>query len=153
MPRFLTGWRSLIAILTALFMLVPGVAAGGDGYLTPEEPRRLNPRASRALGAVCMKALSKDPQLRYPSALELALDVRRYLEHLPVSAVELMDRACLRSIEDLDGLPAFMRSLSGGCAALLIETRAAEALARVELAYLIGPPAPLPSPVEPEEKP
>ncbi len=38
MPRFLTGWRSLVAILTALFMLVPGVAAGGDGYLTTEEP-------------------------------------------------------------------------------------------------------------------
>ena len=49
------------------------------------------------------------------------------LKPLPVSAVELMDRACLRSIEDLDGLPGFMRTLSGGCAALLIETRAADA--------------------------
>jgi D-lactate dehydrogenase len=48
------------------------------------------------------------------------------LKKLPVSAVELMDRACLRSIEDLDGLPAFMRSLSEGCAALLVETRAAD---------------------------
>ena len=49
------------------------------------------------------------------------------LKKLPVSAVELMDRACLRSIEDLDGLPEFMRALSEGCAALLVETRASDA--------------------------
>ena len=49
------------------------------------------------------------------------------LQSLPVSAVELMDRACLRSIEGLDGLPGFMSSLSEGCAALLVETRAGDA--------------------------
>jgi D-lactate dehydrogenase len=49
------------------------------------------------------------------------------LKAQPVSAVELMDRACLRSIEDLEGLPEFMRSLSEGCAGLLIETRASDA--------------------------
>ena len=48
------------------------------------------------------------------------------LKQQPVSAVELMDRACLRSIEDLEGLPALMRSLPEGSAALLIETRASE---------------------------
>ena len=49
------------------------------------------------------------------------------LKTQPVSAVELMDRACLRAIEDLDGLPGFIRSLSDDCAALLVETRAADA--------------------------
>jgi len=49
------------------------------------------------------------------------------LKQQPVSAVELMDRACLRSIEDLEGLPEFLPSLSAGCAALLVETRATDA--------------------------
>ncbi len=35
-----------------------------------------------------MKALDKDPFRRYKSARELAEDVRRYREYLPVSAIE-----------------------------------------------------------------
>jgi len=52
----------------------------------PDPPRKRNPRVSRALSAVCMKALAKDPFRRYASARELADDVRSYREFRPVSA-------------------------------------------------------------------
>jgi D-lactate dehydrogenase len=53
------------------------------------------------------------------------------LKRTPVAAVELMDRASLRSVEDKPGMPAFIRTLPGGATALLVETRgeSAEALA------------------------
>ncbi|GAA0790548.1 FAD-binding and (Fe-S)-binding domain-containing protein [Marinobacterium sediminicola] len=46
------------------------------------------------------------------------------LKSTPVAAVELMDRAGLRSVEDKPGMPDFIRSLPENAAALLIETRA-----------------------------
>ncbi|MBV1787041.1 FAD-binding oxidoreductase [Marinobacterium sp. D7] len=44
----------------------------------------------------------------------------------PVDAVELIDRAGLRSIEQKPGMPEFIRELPDDAAALLIETRAAD---------------------------
>jgi len=49
------------------------------------------------------------------------------LKPLAVSAVELLDRASLRSVENKPGLPEIMRSLSSTAAALLIEVRAGDA--------------------------
>lgn len=49
------------------------------------------------------------------------------LKKTPVSAVELMDRAGLRSVEDKPGMPDFIRDLPDDAAALLVETRAADA--------------------------
>ncbi len=46
------------------------------------------------------------------------------LKPTPVAAVELMDRAGLRSVENKPGMPDFIRSLPEDAAALLIETRA-----------------------------
>ncbi len=53
------------------------------------------------------------------------------LKPTPVSAVELMDRASLRSIEDKPGMPPQIRGFGADVACLLVETRAesAEALA------------------------
>ena len=45
----------------------------------------------------------------------------------PVDAVELMDRASLRSVETKDGMPAYLRGLDEQVASLLVETRAADA--------------------------
>ncbi len=47
------------------------------------------------------------------------------LKQTPVTAVELMDRAGLRSVEDKAGMPSFIKQLGEDAAALLVETRAA----------------------------
>jgi serine/threonine-protein kinase len=52
----------------------------------PTPPRRINPEASRALEAVCRKAMAKDPRARYASATELLHEVQRFLADEPVAA-------------------------------------------------------------------
>jgi D-lactate dehydrogenase len=49
------------------------------------------------------------------------------LKASPVDAVELMDRASLRSVEEKTGMPRFLKELGPDVAALLVETRAATA--------------------------
>lgn len=46
------------------------------------------------------------------------------LKSSPVQAVELMDRAALRSVENKKGLPDYLKELPPDAAALLVETRA-----------------------------
>jgi D-lactate dehydrogenase len=64
------------------------------------------------------------------SALMLFPDIRTaceatiILKKQPVAAVELMDRPALRSVQDKDGMPPYLRELSDTAAALLVETRA-----------------------------
>lgn len=48
------------------------------------------------------------------------------LKQGPSSAVELMDRPALRSVEDKPGMPTFLKDLSNDAAALLVETRASD---------------------------
>jgi len=60
----------------------------GVMYHEPDSPRKRNPRVDRTISAIAMKALAKDPFKRYRSARELAEDIRRYREFLPVSAIE-----------------------------------------------------------------
>jgi hypothetical protein len=52
----------------------------------PVPPRRLQPTVPRDLEAVCLKCLEKRPRQRYAGALELADDLRRFLEHRPTRA-------------------------------------------------------------------
>jgi len=68
--------------------------------------------------------------LLFPDIAEACRTVA-LLKSAPVSAVELMDRAALRSVEDKPGMPAQIRGLGDGVTALLVETRgeSAEALA------------------------
>lgn len=67
------------------------------------------------------------------------------LKSQPVSAVELLDRRSLRSVQDKPGMPDFVQHLSTNACALLIESRAAsssllqEQLARI-MASLAGFP-------------
>jgi serine/threonine protein kinase len=49
-------------------------------------PRQSWKEVPRALEAICLKALAKDPRDRFASAAELAGDVRRWLANEPVSA-------------------------------------------------------------------
>lgn len=59
----------------------------------------------------------------FPS-IESACQAVIRLKSTPVSAVELLDRPALRSVQDKPGLPPVMRSLGDEAAALLIEVRA-----------------------------
>ena len=48
-------------------------------------PTQVNRQLSKALEAVCLKAMSLLPQDRYPTAMELAKDIENYLADVPVS--------------------------------------------------------------------
>ena len=61
--------------------------------------------------------------------LEAACTAVIRLRRSPVAAVELMDRAALRSVEHKPGMPENIRELGAEGAALLVETRAEDALA------------------------
>jgi D-lactate dehydrogenase len=56
--------------------------------------------------------------------IEGACRTAAVLKAAPVSAVELMDRAALRSVENKAGMPAILKALPPAAAALLVETRA-----------------------------
>jgi D-lactate dehydrogenase len=61
------------------------------------------------------------------------------LKSQPVSAVELLDRRSLRSVENKPGMPDWVRGLSAGACALLIEARAAsQSLLHEQLAQIMG---------------
>jgi len=67
------------------------------------------------------------------------------LKRQPVAAVELLDRRSLRSVQDQPGMPAFVRALSAGACALLIESRAAaQAQLHQQLAQIMAALAPFP---------
>jgi D-lactate dehydrogenase len=56
--------------------------------------------------------------------IENAAAAAAILRDQPVAAVELMDRASLRSVENKVGMPDYLKTLAGQTAALLVETRA-----------------------------
>ncbi len=76
-----------------------GVAHGDElikkvQEVSPQPPRSLNRCVPRELDAICMKALSRESEKRYPTARELALDIENYQSFLPTSAYKrtLLDR-------------------------------------------------------------
>ena len=75
----MTGRPTLLADtpMEALFQLV---------QMEPVSPRLLNPRVPRDLETICLKGLEKEPGRRYPTAGELADDLERFLEGVPVRA-------------------------------------------------------------------
>jgi WD40 repeat protein len=52
----------------------------------PPPPRRLSDRVPRDLETICLKAMAKEPGRRYPTAREMADDLRRYLQGEPIRA-------------------------------------------------------------------
>jgi WD40 repeat protein len=70
-------------------------------HIDPPPPRTVNPQVPPDLEKVCLKALAKRPQDRYPGCQDLADDLRRWLEGEPVRArrrgvVERVARWCRR---------------------------------------------------------
>ncbi len=54
--------------------------------------------------------------------IEKACNAVSRLKSEPVAAVELIDRAGLRSMEDADGVPPYLKELSDGASSILVET-------------------------------
>lgn len=59
--------------------------------------------------------------------IKTACEAVAVLKKQPVAAVELMDRASLRSVENKPGMPDYFKALPETAAALLVETRALDA--------------------------
>ncbi|QEL15742.1 serine/threonine-protein kinase [Limnoglobus roseus] len=55
-------------------------------YADPTAPSVLVPRLPRDLSTICLKCLEKSPKARYQTALELADDLRRWLNSEPIVA-------------------------------------------------------------------
>ena len=74
----------------------------------------------------------------FPDA-ETCCNAVTVLKSQPVSAVELLDRRSMRSVQDKPGMPAFVQQLSDNACALLIESRAAtQTLLHEQLAQIMA---------------
>jgi serine/threonine protein kinase len=81
----------VFALGGVLYFLLTGqapraVAKSGDGELPLVQPRQRNRAVPRRLEAICLKALSADPEHRYAAAAELAAEVVRFLDGQAVLA-------------------------------------------------------------------
>jgi serine/threonine protein kinase len=90
----------------------------------PKPPRRRDPGVPRDLETICLKAMAKEPARRYPTAGELAADLRRFLKDepiraRPVSLREKLWRKCRRN-PALAGLTATVILLLAVLAGVLV---------------------------------
>ena len=95
------------------------------------------------ISRITYRTVADDPYkasaLVFFADIEAACQAVIALKPMPVAAVELLDRAALRSVQDKPGLPPAIRTLGADCAALLIEVRgASDALLQQGIAAALG---------------
>lgn len=88
--------------------------------------RRLNPNVPLDLQAICLKCLEKKPSARYPSAFELAEDLRNWSQGIPVNArhvtaVEKFGKWCKRN----PALTTALIAMTAGLIGTIIQWRSA----------------------------
>ena len=85
------------------------------------------------MSRITYRTVAEDPfkasALVFFPTIESACQAVMRLKKEPVSAVELLDRPALRSVQDKPGMPPTMRTLGDDAAALLIEVRGETAMA------------------------
>jgi serine/threonine protein kinase len=93
-------------------------------------PSRIQPGIARDLETICLKCLEKEPPKRYGTALELADDLNRYLDDLPIRArrTPLWERAA----KWVRRHPTAATLMSLGTAAVLALVITSVAVARLE---------------------
>ena len=74
-----------------LYELVCGTRPDAE----PRLPVEIDSRVPEPLQAIALTAMATDPGDRYPSAGEMAADLRRYIEGRPVTARPVLDRSVL----------------------------------------------------------
>lgn len=52
----------------------------------PRPPRKIDPRTPQDLETICLRAMEKEPHRRFPTASEMARDLRRYAEGFPIAS-------------------------------------------------------------------
>ena len=87
----------------------------------PRRPRSLNAAVDRDLETICLKCLAREPARRYPSAADLAADLRRYVAGETITArrasrVEKLVRSVRRHPVVSALALALVLTLAAGCA-------------------------------------
>jgi eukaryotic-like serine/threonine-protein kinase len=85
----------------------------------PDKPRTINPAIPRDLETIVLKAIQREPSLRYQSATELGEDLRRYVEDRPIRArratlAEQFVRWCRRNPALAASIAAVMLAILAG---------------------------------------
>ena len=94
-PREITGQTDVYSLGVVLYEAITGerpfrgivrMVLNQVLHEEPASPRRLNDRIPRDLETICLKAMSKEPRIRYRSAAAFADDLQQWLDGKPVAA-------------------------------------------------------------------